>query len=189
MQDTLGQILALYRNSFPKNERRSEPDLLNALATPAYRTVTKLDRHQLLGFAIMFVPRDSDFTLLEYLAVHENYRGIGIGRALVSSAIEEAHGRPLLTELESASNRTDAHRRQQFYTRLGFRPIKGLRYQLPLPDNPPPMELWMHQQSRAPIKRPRLADWLTKIYTQVYHCSADDPRIAEMLNDLPNRHH
>jgi len=185
MQDSLDQLLTLYRDSFPRSERRSEPDLLHALASPAYRIVTRKDRRHLLGFAILFIPPTEDFALLEYLAVHPNHRGRGIGRTLISSAIEEAHGRTLLTEIESPSTDPATTRRQQLYAGCGFRHIDGLIYHLPLPGNPPPMELWIHSNPPAPIDRNGLQRWLTTIYTNVYDCPPNDLRIGQMLAGLP----
>jgi hypothetical protein len=121
---------------------------------------------------------------LEYLAVHPTQRKAGLGHKLVLSAIETAHGRPLLTEIESASDDPASLRRQRFYSRCGFQPIAGLRYQLPLPGSPPPMELWVYPSGGA-VSRQDLARWLTAIYTEVYHCSPDDSRIVQMLADCP----
>jgi GNAT superfamily N-acetyltransferase len=182
MPDSLDPLFALYRESFPESERRPEPDLRRALATPAYRVLTKEDQGQLLGFAILFIPSGDDFALLEYLAVRPTSRSQGIGRALVSSAIQTAADRSLLTEIESLSPDPATARRQQFYRQQGFNRIDNLRYQLPLPGNPPPMELWIYPPSS--VDRPQLSRWLTTVYTGVYGCPADDHRIAQMLNCL-----
>jgi GNAT superfamily N-acetyltransferase len=180
--DLLEQLFALYRDAFPASERRDESDLRQALATPAYRILTKDDRGQLLGFAILFVPLGKTFALLEYLAVDPDRRGEGIGRDLVLSAIQQAGGRTLLSEIECESNESATTLgRQRFYRRCGFSRIDGLPYQLPLPGNPPLMELWIYQASPVPIERDALALWLSTIYAEVYHCASDDPRIAQML--------
>jgi GNAT superfamily N-acetyltransferase len=184
MSDPLDPLFALYRDTFPANERRDESDLRQALATPAYRLLTKYQQDHLLAFAILFMPPASNFALLEYLAVDPNRRGKGLGANLLLCAARQSHGRPLLAELETASNGPDAHRRQQFYSRCGFRPIDGLQYQLPLTGNPPPMELWIRQQAFASIPRSQLADWLTTIYTDVYGYPADDRRLGQMLRSM-----
>ena len=179
MPDFLDPLFALYRDSFPASERRPEPDLRSALATPAYRVLTKEDGGRLLGFAILFVAPADDFALLEYLAVDPNHRSRGIGRALVTAAIEAAAGRTLVTEIETLSTHPNTTRRQQFYRQQGFAPIAGLQYLLPLPGNPPAMELWICPYS--PIDRPSRFRWITTIYTEVYGQCPDDPRILQML--------
>jgi len=185
MPEVDDQLFALYRDAFPASERRDESDLRHALATPAYRLLTKHENDQLLGFAILFIPPATDFALLEYLAVHPEQHSKGIGRALVSSAIEQTASRSLLTEVESPTPDPATTRRQQFYRRAGFTPIANLQYQLPLPGNPPPMELWLHQLSPLLLDHARLSRWLTTIYTDVYARPSTDPRIAQMLNNLP----
>jgi GNAT superfamily N-acetyltransferase len=182
---SLDQFLTLYRDSFPQSERRPEPDLIHALTTPAYHLLTKIEQDRLIGFAILFMPPAADFALLEYLAVHPSWRSKGHGADLVQSAIEQSRDRPLLTELECASNDPLPHRRQQFYRRAGFTPIPNLRYELPLPGNPPPMELWVHQESPAAIEHSQLTRWLITIYTDVYARPANDPRITQMLSPHP----
>jgi GNAT superfamily N-acetyltransferase len=182
MPDALEPLFALYRDAFPANERRGEIDLRRALATPAYRTLRKERDGQLIAFAILFIPPEQRFCLIEYLAVHPGERSAGIGRELIAAAIEQTDGRHLLTEVETQSIDSHTHRRQRFYTRCGFRRIEGLRYQLPLPGDPPPMELWMYQQRAVPFHRDDLEGWIRTIYTEVYGCASADPRIAQMLH-------
>lgn len=55
---------------------------------------------------------------IEGVRVHENYRGRGLGEALMTWAIDEARRRGCaLVQLTSDKSRLAAHR---FYTRLGF---------------------------------------------------------------------
>jgi GNAT superfamily N-acetyltransferase len=185
MSYSLEQLFDLYRQAFPANERRDESDLLHALTTPAYRVLTKDHHGELIAFAILFVPPGRTFALLEYLAVHPGKRSQGIGREVVKAAIDQTPGRHLLTEVESESNGPIALRRQHFYARCGFRRIQALNYQLPLPGNPPPMQLWVYPRSAALIDRTELALWITTIYTAVYRCSSADPRIGQMLATVP----
>jgi predicted N-acetyltransferase YhbS len=174
------RVFSLYRESFPANERRSESDLRRALAGPDYRVWAREDAGTLVGFAIVFVPADQNFALLEYLAVVPIRQSAGIGRELVNESIAATRGRCLLTEVESATDDSVTVRRQRFYEKCNFRRIAGLKYQLPLPGNPPPMELWANPISA--MNRVGLENWIRAIYTDVYHCRPDDPRITQMLN-------
>jgi ribosomal protein S18 acetylase RimI-like enzyme len=182
--DSLDQLFSLYHRSFPASEIRSEASLRRALQTPAYRLLTHEENGQLLGFAILYFDDDcspAPFALLEYLAVEPYRQGQGIGKQLVLRAIVQAGGRMLITELDSASPDPNTLRRQKFYESLGFSRIEGLDYLLPLPGNPPPMELWVYPDQAKPIARATLAYWLTSIYVDVYGCPPQDPRIAKML--------
>jgi GNAT superfamily N-acetyltransferase len=180
MKDLHDQIFDLYRETFPANERRPESDLRAAMITPEYRVLNRLSAGRLLGFAFLFVPTNEDFALVEYLAVHPASRGRGVGTQLIQSAIDQSLGKTLITEVESQSSNPNSLRRQVFYRRAGFTPITGLKYQLPLGGNPPPMELWVYHSAES-AQFAQLAHWIRTIYLRVYGCAADDPRIGQML--------
>jgi hypothetical protein len=40
--------------------------------------------------------------------------------------------------------------------------------------------LWVYPSAKS-IQSAQLAHWIMTIYTRVYRCSADDPRIKQML--------
>ncbi len=185
MSASLDQLFALYRESFPASERRSEEDLRAALSGSDYLVLSREDAGQIIGFAMIFVPAAKHFALLEYLAVAPNRRSAGLGRKLVEEAIEATRGRSLLIEIESQTADPTSARRQTFYEKCNFNRIAGVKYQLPLPGNPPPMELWAHPASESSPNRKQLELWLRTIYVQVYHCLPDDLRIEQMMANIP----
>ncbi len=80
-------------------------------------------------------------------------------------------------------------RREQFYRRLGCLRIGGLRYLMPLPGEGPSPEMDLMVYAAEPLDRLARGDvkrWLETIYRDVYHASPDDPRIGQMLSDLPD---
>ena len=40
--------------------------------------------------------------------------------------------------------------------------------------------------SRSEVARSEVKRWLETIYRDVYHCPADDPRLAQMVAGLPD---
>lgn len=149
------------------------------------------------GFSILFLPSSQSFGLLEYMAVREEDRNRGLGAELFRRSMErtltsEGQPRSILLEVdsdrESSSDRNLRTRRQQFYRRLGCLRIAGLHYILPLPGEGPPPEMDLMVYSPGNLReigRSDLEQWLKTIYQNVYHCSPDDPRIAGMLQNLP----
>ena len=182
----LAQILDLYHRSFPLSERRPDAAIEASLASLHYRPFTKIVDDKLAGFALLFAPAGETFALLEYLAVEPTMQGKGIGTELVRNAIAAVPDRWVLFEVEAESIGELAKRRQQFYRRCGCSRIQGLHYRLPLPNDPPPMELMVHSAERlaGAIDRDRLIRSLRRIYMDVYGCQPDDPRLLQTISDL-----
>ncbi len=137
------------------------------------------------------------------MAVAPDQRNHGLGAELFrqtmkAAVLPEERSLPVLLEVDSdreaASDRALRTRRERFYRRLGCLRLAGLRYLMPLPGegSPPEMDLLIYQAvplgRRAPSAIPRGAvkQWLETIYRDVYHCSPDDPRLAQMVAGLPD---
>jgi GNAT superfamily N-acetyltransferase len=185
-------LFSIYAEALPRREQKSRDELRSMLADPAYAFLVAHAQDVVVGFAIVYVFPSGDGALLEYMAVDRHWRQRGLGAALFRSVVSRSP-EPLLLEVEApepfaADNDTREHR-QQFYRRLGCRRVAGLAYILPLPGqgSPPRMDLFLHAGAPIVLSRPRLSDWLSTIYANVYHCPADDPRLAWMLEGLPER--
>jgi len=145
------------------------------------------------GFSILFLPRAEHFALLEYMAVTPERRNRGVGSALFKRTATRAPSLPILLEVDSDREASDDReirtRRQQFYRRLGCVRIAGLHYILPLPGVGPVPEMDLMLYSAEPLRqlpKTQLERWLRTIYRDVYRSSPDDPRIAQMLHDVPD---
>jgi hypothetical protein len=49
----------------------------------------------------------------------------------------------------------------------------------------PPMELLVYHPHMKTVSKTTLQTWLEKLYVNVYGCSQNDPRIAQMLESTP----
>ena len=185
-------FISIYAKSLSLREQkpRSEIELLPSRSD--YSIVLLEVGGRIIGFTILFVPSKEDFCLLEYMAIHEEYRSFGFGAALFKYAFQDTHTRwgarfgllEVDSERELCQDLETRQRRQNFYRRLGCRRIKGLAYQLPLAGQgpPPKMDLLVYSSLAMPdISESQLRQWLKTIYEQVYHCSPDDPRIDMMM--------
>jgi ribosomal protein S18 acetylase RimI-like enzyme len=185
-------LFSIYAEALPHREQKNREELRRMLADPAYAFLVARDQQVVVGFAIVYVFPQGDGALLEYMAIARHRRRRGLGAALFQSVVSRSP-EPLLVEVDApepgaADNDTREHR-QRFYRRLGCRRIAGLAYILPLPTQgaPPRMDLFLHAGTPLASSRARLADWLSTIYGNVYHCAADDPRLAGMLAGLPEQ--
>jgi len=185
---------AIYIEAIPESERKSRQQLAALVVRPDYRLLLLKRGAEVLGFTLAFIAADAGLWLLEYMAMARAQRSQGLGGALFHHACEdvETHYGPLVGLLEvdsvneASADLATRQRRQAFYRRQGCRRLEGLSYILPL-DGPPPPQMELMLYSTAPldwVSRGQLQQWLMVLYTRVYDCPADDPRIAAMLRSL-----
>jgi GNAT superfamily N-acetyltransferase len=201
--ETFRQLYAIYAASIAAREQKPEGWLAAMIGAPQYRVWVAKAGGLVRGFSILFVPAAGGFALLEYMAVAADRRNHGLGAELFRRTVERAvtpGERPLPVLLEVDSDREDASdralrtRRERFYRRLGCLRIAGLRYLMPLAgEGPPPeMDLLIYAAeprgplARSGVPRSEVKLWLETIYRDVYHCSPDDPRPAQMVGPLPD---
>ncbi|MFA4909912.1 MAG: GNAT family N-acetyltransferase [Desulfobacteria bacterium] len=189
------EFYGIYVESIPLREQKLKTQI-SAIATNSDYKVLLLKKNTVaIGFSILFTPAKESFCLLEYMAVHSAYRNLGLGRQLFLRTFQDVFSNrgPVHGLLEIDSDREQSadqeirRRRQHFYRRLGCLRIDSLSYVLPLHgEGPPPqMDLMVYLPGRLPlISRHQLEHWLKVIYSKVYDCSADDPRIAQMIEDI-----
>lgn len=186
---------AIYSVSFPQSEQKSRDALLKMQHSSSYTIYLAYNDEKIVGFCIMYHPHQDDFFLLEYMAVDETQRGLGLGSILLKQSIEQlytSHGtRALLIEIDSpeksSSEQEIREKREQFYRRLGALKIDPFDYILALQssEEAPPMELLVYHPSMKYVSKETLQTWLEKLYVDVYGCNQNDPRIAHMLESTP----
>jgi hypothetical protein len=190
--DSLGRI---YAESFPEGERKSLAKLSRMLESPAYQFLTVSQNGSVIGYSIAACLQNCDACLLEYMSVDSQHRGEGIGQFLFQQTAKSSHVADRLLLIEAESDKTESPdkairtRRKSFYRRLGCREIPFLNYLMPKVSTGvlPPMD-WMVYHPCLPhsIEKDRLRHWLKTCYEQVYSQDVNDPRIAFMLEGLPD---
>jgi hypothetical protein len=196
--ETFRQLYAIYAASIATREQKPEGWIADMIGAAEYRVWVAKAGGLVRGFSILFVPAAGRFALLEYMAVAAEQRNRGLGAGLFRRTVEHAvapGGRalPVLLEIDSdreaASDRAIRTRREGFYRRLGCLRIAGLHYLMPLAGEGAPAEMDLLVYSAEPLShvgRSELRRWLETIYRDVYHRSPDDPRLAQMVADLPD---
>lgn len=186
---------AIYSAAFPLSEQKSRDALLAMQHASFYTIYLAYNDEKIVGFCIMYHPHRDDFFLLEYMAIDETQRGIGLGSTLLKSSMDQlfqTHGiRALLIEIDSpeksSAEQEIREKRELFYRRLGALKVDPFDYILALQSNeePPPMELLVYHPSMREVSKATLHVWIEKLYVDVYGCTKDDPRIAQMLELVP----
>jgi GNAT superfamily N-acetyltransferase len=193
---TFRELYEIYSASIAAREQKPEAWICAMVTAPECRVWVMKGGGRVTGFSIVFLPPAERFALLEYMAVAREWRNRGVGSALFKQTVERAVSPerprlPILLEVDSdreaGGDQQIRTRRQQFYRRLGCVRISGLHYILPLSGVGPAPEMDLMVYSTKPLRqlpKTELERWLRTIYRDVYRCSSDDPRIAQMLHDV-----
>lgn len=191
------EFFPIYMESIPLWERKTKAQISAIVTRPDYRVLLLKKNTVVLGFSILFTPAQESFYLLEYMAIHSAYRNLGLGGQLFLRTFEnlDSHSGNVYGLLEIDSDREPSadqdirRRRQRFYRRLGCLRIDGLSYMLPLhaEGSPVQMDLMVYLPDGVPfLRKTQLRHWLEVIYSKVYNCSPDDPRIIRMMEPVDN---
>jgi len=76
------QLYEICVESFPINERKSKILFSEMVSNPDYKVTIVNKDDATIGFSIVFTPKDRSFCLLEYMAIHQKYRNLGLGKNL-----------------------------------------------------------------------------------------------------------
>jgi len=189
--DGLDRCYAICREAILKSEQRPEADFKALFARADYRFVVARMDEDIVGVAVSWAPDQADFWLFEYAAVSPEARGMQIGSHLLQASMAIiAPQRIALIEVDADTGSDEQARRLRFYQRLGARRLRGLDYILPLDafGTPPPMlMLALTHPSVGGVSIFMLEDWLRRIYFEVYGKGLDDPRLAHMIDPLPDQ--
>jgi GNAT superfamily N-acetyltransferase len=189
--DGLHRCYVIYGGAILKSKQRPEAEFKALLSRPDYRFVVAWMDEQIVGVAVSWVPEQSDFWLFEYVAVLPEVRGMQIGSHLLQASMAIiGPQRVALIVVDAAMGSGEQSRRLRFYQRLGARRLRGLDYILPLDAlvTPPPMiMLALTHPGVGGVSVMMLEDWLRRIYSEVYGKGLDDPRLAKMIDPLPDQ--
>lgn len=188
--DAFEQAYAIYHAAIDISEQRTEADFRKLRLRPDYRFLIAKHADSVVGMSVSYVPSEDYFWLFEYAAVAPDARSGGIGAHLFRASRQMAGtNRVGLVEVEADRGMTEQARRLAFYRQLGCRRLAGLDYLLPLDafGQPPPMWLLALAPPEVRTLEVGLVErWLRSIYEDVYAKRLDDPRLARMIDPLPD---
>lgn len=122
----LKDLLPLYMESFPPEERRESNDLLRMLNVPEMYFSAILSDEQAVGMVIFW--KFERFLYIEHLVVFADQRKKGIGEWVLRQLQNE--GNPVLLEVEIPYNEAST-KRVAFYNRSGFSALPVYYHQPP----------------------------------------------------------
>lgn len=122
----LQDLLELYLESFPNEERRTTSELLRMLNVQEMYFTAVLVEEVVVGFVVYW--KFGQFRYIEHLAIYPAHRRKGFGEAILKQLQNE--GKPLLLEVEIPYDLTSTQR-VGFYNRAGFNALPVYYHQPP----------------------------------------------------------
>ena len=122
----LQDLLGLYTESFPYEERRATSDLLRMLNDQEMYFTAVLSEEVVVRFVVFW--KFGHFHYIEHLAIYPAQRRKGFGEAILKQMQKE--GKPLLLEVEIPYD-LPSTQRVGFYNRAGFNALPVYYHQPP----------------------------------------------------------
>lgn len=187
------QAFAIYRKSFPANERQKEEVVWQRLNSGTEELFAGLKDDEVISMGLVFNLSNSGFVLLDYVAVSEHERRSGTGTLFVQYLVQYYYqsDKQMILEVEDPSdgkNLEERQRRVNFYRALGAKYLQDVHYVLPALDGTTSttMILMIFTQGNfSAVPRSEVEKLLLDLYEQVYNKNADDPLVLDVIQRLP----
>ncbi|QDP85612.1 GNAT family N-acetyltransferase [Chryseobacterium sp. SNU WT5] len=158
------RAVEIYRNycqTFPADERRSDPQFRALFANPKVKIFAVLDHLQDVGYLICW--ELTDFVFLEHFEIFSDFRSKKYGSQIIADLIKR-YSRIVL-EAEPSDLNEDAKRRISFYERNGFSIIEEAYIQPAYDTEKKPLDLWLLANWK-----PEKTDWIKEELYDVVYC-------------------
>jgi GNAT superfamily N-acetyltransferase len=187
------QAFAIYRKSFPGNERQKEEVVLQRLNSGKEELFVGLKDDEVISMALVFNLFSSGFVLLDYFAVSEHERRLGTGTRFIQYLVRRYYqsNNQIILEVEDPGDGKNLEERQQrvnFYRRLGAKCLQDVHYVLPALDGTTSTKMILMiftEGNVSVVPRPEVENLLLDLYEQVYNKNPDDPLVLDVIQGLP----
>ncbi len=188
----------IYSESFPATERQSTDTIKERVGNGKEKLFIQTVEGTVALMALLYPLEGTEFVLLDYMAVKEEYRNSGIGSELLQNiySITGWKNKLFIVEVEDPKNGTDQEqatkqRRVYFYRKNGAKILKHMQYLLPpLQGNSPiAMTLLVISQNKRLVwlSGEAIKDVIVKIYEDLYCRDVDDRLLSSFIDSIPER--
>lgn len=192
--DDYQQVMAIYKSSFPANERQPESTVKQRVDkgdSILYALVN--EEKEVVAFAMFWDFRNSEFVLLDYFAVKKKFRNKGYGSYLLKNVFKLfiKKQKTVVAEIEHPKfgrNRKDRMKRLDFYLRNGCYILENVRYILPALDGKHKTEMLLlvsADDENQKFSRKSIKELLTRLYTEVYRKDRKNADLTMLLKLIP----
>jgi len=187
------ELLAIYHDSFPPEERQPDGILQENIDAGLSRAFIATDQNKVTFFLHAYDVPQTNLVFLDYAATHPSYRGRQICRCFFKQVFSLfGHDRILFGQQEDpnyGSDRTVKRRRLVYFGSLGFRYFRDVPFMLPDHSGGTtitPMVLCaMTRNPVSTLPGHLIAKAIRFIFLQVYQRNEDDELLQQNLSVIP----
>ena len=182
----------IYIQSFPANERQPLSVIEQRVKDGLSLMFTAELDNKTLAFGLLWPFQNSQFILLDYLAVAPGYRQSNLGSALFRymAKLVNDQGKTLVIETEHPAygdNREERQKRLAFYFKNGCYLLKDVPYILPPLDGSTPTEMciMVHPpHGRHNFTLEEIKDLIIRLYKELYGRDENDAILQNFIHKL-----
>jgi predicted N-acetyltransferase YhbS len=194
-KETLDEVFKIYQSSFPAKERQTLETLEIRLKENKEVLFAAKFQNEIVGIGFLFDLLGSDFLLLDYLAVKENYRGKQIGEALFShlknyARLQKKHLLMEVDDPEFGDDKPYRFKRLAFYQKNGAFWFKDIKYILPALDGTNPTEqilMLVPENSKIEFSGEEIKDLVIRLYDELYGIPKEDTNLANIITSITEK--
>ncbi len=187
------EVITIYTDIFPANERQSLQVIEERIVTGKSVFLVAKAEGCVVGFAILWNFANSNFALLDYLAVDNRWRNKKIGTALMNEIKRMSinWGKDLILEIEHPSegdNCEDRKNRLRFYLDNGASILNKVPYILPALDGTSSTSMILMAipgTERNCYSGNEIKCLIQLLYSSVYNKGFDDKELQLFINLVP----
>ena len=191
--DLAEQAFGIYLKSFPANERQREEVLQQRLRSGTQELFAGIKDDEVISMALVFNLSNSEFILLDYVAVSETARDSGTGTLFMQYLMQRysQSKKQIILEVEDprdGKNPMERQRRVNFYRGLGAKCLQDVHYILPALDGTTSTKMILMifpHENVSVVSQSEVEKLLRDLYKQVYNKNADDPLVLNVIERLP----
>ncbi len=186
--------LRIYLDSFPPCERQPLEILETRLSNQLYQWFVTKWENQVVGIALLYPLKPTDFIVLDYLGTDQHYRSRGIGGTLMSYIVDwvKSQQKSLLIEVENplfCEDSQQAERRIRFYQNNGAKVLRSVRYVLPPLSGDVPTEMLLMMvpaELGGQLPGTRVKQLIEQVYHEMYDRPSPDALLQSFIEDVPD---
>ena len=187
--------MLIYQEAFPPSERQPLSKISERLAAGKSELFVGIIDEEVICMALLWDFNNTDFTLLDYMAVSENHRNNHFGSKLFNFIVDKVKSKHkfLLFEVENylfGDNREQRKKRINFYLKNGSYLLDNVPYLLPSIDKSLPLEALLMiapKYKSLHIKKSEIENLIKRLYLEIYEKSENDALLISVLKKIPDK--
>lgn len=187
------EAVKIYNDAFPSNERQSVNTVKDRVRQKLYRMFIGYLKNEPVFMALVWPFKNTEFMLLDYMAVKNGYQSKGIGTKFMQNIFDllGVRDKYLILEVENpkhGDNKEQRERRVKFYKRIGAKELKNVRYLLPPLSGTTPTEMILMiipNYKNGTISGKLVEKSILQIYRELYNRDSSDKYLNSFINEIP----